>query len=96
MKTKGDLDVDLNTKTHEELLDEVRKLRAGIRRHRDSSEHDLCWYHPALWSLLPEGTDPLPKVPEWPQFLKGCIHYRESLDLQIPDAPRVKKNYKRR
>jgi hypothetical protein len=28
-------------------------------------------------------------VPDWPQFLRGCLRYRESLDLQLPNAPRV-------
>ncbi len=82
------LDTDLDAMSREELVAEVKKLRAGIRAHRDSTGHDLCWHHPALWSLLPEKTDPLPVVPEWPQFLRGCLRYRESLDEQLPDAPR--------
>ena len=36
------------------LVAEVKKLRAGIREHRDSTGHDLCWHHPDLWALLPE------------------------------------------
>jgi hypothetical protein len=27
-------------------------------------------------------------VPEWPQFLQGCLNYRRSLDEQAPHAPR--------
>jgi len=42
-------------------------MRAGIRAHRDSTGHALCWHHPALWNLLPERTDPLPTVPTWPE-----------------------------
>lgn len=87
------MDEDLEQMTRQELIDEVRKLRHGIRRHRDSSGQELCWHHPALWALLPEKTDPLPEVPEWPQFIKGCIRYRESLDRQAPDAPRTKERY---
>jgi hypothetical protein len=83
------MDEDLETMSREKLLDEVRRLRAGIRAHRDSSGHDLCWFHPALWSLLPERADPLPRIPEWPQFMRGCIAYRHSLDRQAPRAPRV-------
>jgi hypothetical protein len=49
----------------------VRKLRAGIREHRNSTRHELCWHHPALWGLLPEKTDPIPTVPDWPQFMEG-------------------------
>src|SRR5437773_8438392 len=36
------------------ILVEVKRLRAGIRAHRDSSGHELCWHHPQLWGLLPE------------------------------------------
>ena len=82
-------DEDLERLTRDELLAEVRKLRAGIRRHRDSSGHDLCWHHPQLWELLPEKVDPDLAVPAWPQFLRGCLRYRESLDAQLPAAPRV-------
>jgi len=35
----------------------------------------------------------LPKVPEWPQFLRGCIRYRQSLDDQLPAAPRTTEEY---
>ncbi|MGH9456679.1 MAG: hypothetical protein ACRD2J_03455 [Thermoanaerobaculia bacterium] len=87
------LDDDLNDRSREELIAEVRRLRDGIRRHRDSSEHELCWHHPALWGLLPEKTDPIPTVPEWPQFLRGCIRYRQSLDEQAPRAPRTKREH---
>ncbi|MGH7483646.1 MAG: hypothetical protein ACRELV_15975 [Longimicrobiales bacterium] len=31
-------------------------------------------------------TDPLPAVPIWPDFMRGCIRYRKSLDEQAPDA----------
>ena len=66
----------------------IERLRAGIREHRDSSGHDLCWYHPRLWNLLPEGPDALPVVPDWPTFLRGCLRFRESLDSELPDAKR--------
>ena len=86
-------DEDLENLSREALVQEVVRLREGIRRHRDSTSHDLCWHHPQLWGLLPESTDPLPSVPEWPQFLRGCIRYRESLDDQLPAAPRTRKDY---
>jgi hypothetical protein len=84
------VDEDLESMSRGELIAEVRKLREGIRRHRDSSGHELCWHHPALWELLPERQDPLPAVPDWPQFMRGCIRYRQSLDAQLPDAPRTR------
>ena len=82
------MDGDLDSMSHEQLVTEAKKLRQGIRAHRDSSGHELCWHHPALWSLLPEPSDPLPVVPEWPQFIRGCIRYRQSLDEQASAAPR--------
>ena len=78
------LDGDLQEMSREQLVEEVRRLRAGIREHRDASGHDLCWHHPKLWGLLPEKTDPLPVVPPWPEFLAGCLTYRKSLDEQLP------------
>ena len=83
------MDDDLLSLTNDQLIAEVKRLRAGIREHRDSSGQDLCWHHPALWGLLPEKTDPLPVVPDWPQFLHGCVRYRQSLDEQLPGAPRT-------
>ena len=65
----------------------------GIRVHRDSTGHELCWHHPGLWGLLPEREDPVPSVPEWPVFMRGCIRYRQSLDEQAPDAPRTSRPY---
>jgi hypothetical protein len=88
------MDEDLTGMSREQLMDEVRRLRQGIRAHRDSSGHDLCWHHPELWNLLPERSDPLPTVPEWPVFLRGCLAYRESLDRELPHASRSKEPYR--
>lgn len=82
------MDIDLDTLSREQLIAEVKKLRAGIRTHRDSTGHDLCWHHPELWRLLSDLTDPLPVVPTWPEFLRRCVRYRESLDKQLAHAPR--------
>ena len=83
------MDEDLDTLTREQLLEEVKRLRAGIRAQRDSSGHELCWHHPDLWRLLPEPLDPRIAIPAWPQFLRGCIRYRQSLDEQLPHAQRT-------
>jgi len=88
------MDEDVSRLSRGELEAEVRRLRAGIREHRDATRHELCWHQPKLWGLLPEKTDPVPAVPEWPQFLEGCIRYRRSLDEQAPDAPRVEGEFK--
>ena len=88
-----DLDEDLVSLSREQLIFEVRRMRAAIRAHRDASGHDLCWHHPQLWSLLPEKLSPQIAVPAWPQFLRGCIRYRQSLDAQAPQAPRTQREF---
>ena len=87
------MDEDLLDLDRQALIAEVKKLRDAIREHRDSSGHELCWHHPKLWGLLPEKTDPTPSVLAWPQFLRGCLRYRESLDRQLPNAPRIQHEF---
>lgn len=76
-------DADLDTMSREALLSECQRLRAGIRAHRDSSGHDLCWYVPELWNLLPEERGPRPAAPPRAEFLERCAQYRDSL----PEGP---------
>ncbi len=78
-----DFDHDLDTMTQDQLVAEVKKLRQGIRRHRDAEGHNLCWYVPELWGLLPEKLDPKPRVPPVGEFLENCAKYRTSLDSSI-------------
>jgi len=77
----------------EELIAEIRRLRQGVREHRDASGHDLCWHHPQLWGLLPERIDPAVAVPPWPKFLRGCLKYREALERELVNAPVLDKEY---
>ncbi|MBD1871299.1 hypothetical protein H6G00_30470 [Leptolyngbya sp. FACHB-541] len=84
---------DLAQMTRTELIAEVKKLRNGIRQHRDTSGHDLCWHHPDLWVLLPKTTDPVPVVPEWSKFLEGCIQYHRSLDERAFNLPCTDESY---
>lgn len=88
-----DFDNDLEGMERAALIAEAKRLRAAIREHRDSSGMELCWHHPRLWSLLPERLEPDICVPEWPQFMRGCVRYRQSLDAQRPDAPRTTEEY---
>ena len=87
------MDEDLDTLSREQLIAEAVRLRNAIRKHRDSSGHELCWHHPDMWSLLPERTSPDIAVPQWPQFMRGCIKYRQSLDEQAVQAPRTAKEF---
>nr|WP_295932982.1 hypothetical protein [uncultured Dyadobacter sp.] len=80
-------DADLPSMSRDWLMAEIIRLREGIRGHRDTSGHELCWHHPKLWGLLPEKLTPQVAVPPWSKFMRGCIKYRESLDEQLPTAP---------
>ncbi len=73
------MDDDIKSMSREDLEKEVIKLRQGIRNHRDSSGHNLCWYVPELWNLLPEKINPEPEVPSLDEFIKNCCIYRKSL-----------------
>jgi hypothetical protein len=46
-----------------------------------------------MWALLPDESAVLPIVPEWPQFMRGCIRYRQSLDQQLAEAPRSDREF---
>jgi hypothetical protein len=82
------MDEDLDALTKDQLIAEVKRLRSGIRTHRDSTGHELCWHHPELWGLLPEPGNARQWVPTWPKFMEGCIRYRAMLDRELEDAPR--------
>ncbi|MBS2010852.1 MAG: hypothetical protein JST01_27625 [Cyanobacteria bacterium SZAS TMP-1] len=69
----------------DELRQEVRKLRAAIREQRDQKGHDLCWYVPELWNVLPEKIEPQPSIPPWPDFMQRCAAFRQSLEDQKAD-----------
>lgn len=81
------MDEDVEQFDRPALIAEVKRLRQGIRAHRDSTGQDLCWHHPQLWGLLPEKMSPAVAVPPWPDFLRGCVRYREALQRELPNAP---------
>jgi len=87
------MDDDLLEMSQDQLVAEVKRLRNGIREHRDSSGHDLCWHHPNLWGLLPEPISADIAIPPWPKFLRGCLRYREALDRELPRAPVLDREY---
>ena len=89
------LDEDLDSMSREDLRQEVRRLREGVRRHRDSSGPSCAGTIQTSGGSPPESTDPVPEVPAWPQFIRACIRYRESLDTQLPSAPRITREYDR-
>ena len=54
-------------------------LEAAIRKDRDASGHDLCWYRPELWELLPDGANTTKYIPPREEFLHKCSEYHTSL-----------------
>ena len=87
------MDEELQLMSKDQLIEEIKKLRMGIREHRDSTGHNLCWHHPKLWSLLPEKINLKISVPEWSEFMKGCIQYRQSLEEQNSEALRTSEKF---
>lgn len=85
----ADPDADLVAMDREALLAAAQAMRVAIRAHRDASGQDLCWHHPDLWKLLPDAPKGGQVVPDWPQFMRGCVRYRASLDRQLAEAPRA-------
>ena len=73
--------------SRDQLIAELRRLRQGIREHRDASGHDLCWHHPQLWGSPPERIDPAVAVPPWPQFLRGCLSIVKRWSASCPTRP---------
>jgi hypothetical protein len=90
-----DPDADLEAMDREVLLAAARAMRREIRIHRDTSGHELCWHHPDLWALLPDPPTGNQIVPDWPQFMRGCIRYRQSLDNQLAGAPRSDREFEK-
>lgn len=78
-------DQDLEAMSNEEVLETARRLRQAIRAHRDATGHQLCWYVPELWDLLPDKVTPTPQVPSREEFLRCCGQYHST--LPEPDAP---------
>lgn len=90
------MDEDLNKLSFQELLFEAKRLRQAIRSHRDSQMHELCWYHPEMWNLLPDTKEVRPMVPNREQFLKGCHIYRASLDRDFDSTSQIDAEYRSR
>lgn len=82
-------DIDLEDMSWTELEAEVRKLRDGVRKHRDQKGNNVCYMDAQnyLYTLLPENTSPdwqlLPKE----QHLMECERYYDCLAANKPYAP---------
>jgi hypothetical protein len=80
------MDDDLHALSREQPITEAPRLCGGVRRHRDSSGHELCWHHPELWGLLPEQSE-LPEELEFTDGIVEAIHSAgEELRHYFPGA----------
>jgi hypothetical protein len=73
-------DRDVLEMSRTDLIETVLRLREAIRADRDATGHQLCWYRPELWDLLPDKVEPTPTVPPHDEFIKACHLFRKSLD----------------
>ncbi len=80
--SKTNPDADLEAMTPAQLKQEIVRLRNAIREQRDQKGHDLCWFVPELWDVLPEKVRPQPEVPAWDEFIQHCAAFRKSLDTK--------------
>ncbi len=75
------MDQDLLQMNIGQLCKEVMKLRNALRDLRDQQNHDMCWFNPEIFEILPEGKekDKTTMVPPACQFIENCAIYRQTL-----------------
>lgn len=76
-------DSDIELMDRSQLKAEIAKLRAAVRLHHDSVGHDLCWFWPELWRLLPEFAGKTIAPPPWPEFMRCCVLFRTSCERPL-------------
>lgn len=84
---------DLKSMTAEALQEEVLKLRAAIRYHKDQKGDDRCWVDDLrLYEALPEGSDGHDStLPSEKIFLENCKRFCRS--RQVPVGTIFKKDW---
>lgn len=72
----NDLDIDLGGMGASKLRKELKRVRNGIRQHRDAKGHDRCWENDwDMYKLLPESKDADFTLPPEEEFLENCKRY---------------------
>jgi hypothetical protein len=46
------MDDDIEFLSPQQWIEEVKRLRADMRSHRDATGHQLCWHHPEAFVQL--------------------------------------------
>ena len=58
------MDEDVEQMSREQLVTEVKRLRQGIRQHRDCTGHELCWHQCGRYCRT--------RPTRCPQYRTGC------------------------
>lgn len=71
------MDDDLRGMSEQQLIDEIMKLREGIRKHRDQKGDENCWLDDQfyLYGLLPEKINAEPQLPDKDLMMLNCSRY---------------------
>ena len=71
----------------------IDALETAIRKHRAAQGQDLCWLNDLeLWDVLKDGVMVDRQVPPWPDFMAGCIRYRQMLGKPPMSTPPPKED----
>lgn len=80
----AETDLDLYNMRVPTLVDEIRRLRNGIRQHRDQCSHNRCWLDDQeLYRLLPEQANAVFTLPPQEEFLRECARFWKQRQPQL-------------
>ncbi|MEK7583902.1 MAG: hypothetical protein AAB490_01545 [Patescibacteria group bacterium] len=69
-------DTDVEKMAQGQLRREVKRLRDGLRKHRDARSNSRCWHNDlGLYGLLPEGKKPGKMLGDEKMLLRNCKRY---------------------
>jgi hypothetical protein len=78
------IDADLKQLNNDALVQEVMRLRDGIRYHRDQKGDDRCWVDDLrLYDLLPEKTGHDSTLPTREKFLANCARFHDTRQVPV-------------
>jgi len=57
----------------------IEELESAIRKHRDQTDHNMCWENDQeLWAVLNDSVVLDHTPPDWDEFMIKCVEYRKS------------------
>ena len=73
--------------TRDELVAEVRRFAPASASIATARRRSCAGTIRSFGACCRRRSSPRSPVPPWPNFLRGCLKYRESLDRELPNAP---------